>query len=231
MGAKIAILLMGPPGVGKGTQAFHLRRRISGLVHFDTGQEIKRRIDDPAFSSDPIIAREREAYYSHNPNDTKWVADLVCERIRAYAKEGKGIILSGSPRMVHEAERVGAVLWEHYWPKVYLFFLKAGESKEEEGKIAKERALNRLVCENPLCGFPTAEKMAPEVCPECNLGKFMRKTLDSEEGISKRLSWYRSDTLPAMQYLESLGILKREINAEQTEEEILMDILDHLSPM
>lgn len=88
---KGAILLMGLPGVGKGTQAFNLIGSFPNFVHVDTGAEIYRRIHDPTFASDPTVQKQREIYEAGLLNDPRWVANLVVERIHTYASQGKGL--------------------------------------------------------------------------------------------------------------------------------------------
>src|SRR3990172_12149992 len=108
-----AILLMGLPGAGKGTQAFRLAERLE-YAHFDTGAEIYRRVSDPHFANDPLVQEQKELYFGGKLNTPEWVAGLVSERIRFYSERGQGIIFSGSPRSLYEAEAVLPLLEECY---------------------------------------------------------------------------------------------------------------------
>jgi len=214
-----AILLMGINGIGKGTQAFRLVKHLPNFVHFDTGHEIKKRVDDPAFANDPKVVEQKEVYYRGDPNDTVWVADLVCEQIKNYAAEGKGIILSGSPRKLYEASRVGPLLLELFGPRTLIIKLNGTE------EVARERMLSRLVCTNSLCGFTIRKELLLEVCPECGAEKFAPKDLDSEDKIKHRISWYHTQTLPAMAHLYLLGIPITDVDGEKEEEEVFQQVL------
>jgi len=217
---KAAIVLMGLPGVGKGTQAFKLINRFPNFTHLDTGQEIKRRVDDPAFAHDPKVGRQRQVYYRGDPNDTVWVTGLISERIRSSAAEGKGVVLSGSPRKIYEAKRLGPLLKEIYRTQVLVIKLKALE------ETVRERMLRRLVCDNPLCAFPAVRGKAPPLCPQCGEGKFSPKKLDSEEGISHRIGWYHSETVPGLEYLRALGPSVATLNAQDGEEEVFLRVVE-----
>lgn len=219
MTEKAAILLMGINGIGKGTQAFRLNKHLPNFVHFDTGHEIKRRVDDPNFADNPKVKEQREAYYRGDPNDTVWVADLVCERIRAIADQGKGIILSGSPRKLYEAQRVGPLLLELFGSRVLIIKLNG------TGKTARERMLNRLVCTNSLCGFSARKSDPPESCPECGTADFAPKALDSEQMITYRIGWYHTQTIPALLHLYLLGVPIEDVDGEGEEEEVFGQVL------
>lgn len=217
--SKVAIILMGPSGIGKGTQAFRLIQRFPNLIHFDTGQEIKKRVDDSAFSTDPKVSEQREVYYRGDLNDTVWVAELVCERIRSYAENGKGVVLSGSPRKLYEAQQVGPLLQELFDPRVLLIKLNAAD------ETVKTRMRSRLVCNNASCGFPATKELAALPCPQCGEGWLTPKTLDSKEGIQKRIQWFYKETIPAISHLYLLGIPSVDVDGEGREEEVFGRIL------
>ncbi|PJC23242.1 hypothetical protein COV28_01065 [candidate division WWE3 bacterium CG10_big_fil_rev_8_21_14_0_10_48_23] len=220
---KGAILLMGLPGIGKGTQAFKLVKQFPNFLHFDTGAEIFRRINDPHFSSDKVVGEQKKVYEAGLLNDPRWVAKLVEEQIRFYAREGEGIIFSGSPRTLYEAKKIIPFLCEVYG-KEHVLVLLLTTSEE----IAKKRSLNRLVCDNPKCRYSTTKKYSGERCPNC--GKkfpFAKEQKGEDWKISTfetRLRQFYERTLPALNYLRSLGLVE-EINGEKSKEEIFQKVL------
>jgi len=219
---KGAILLMGLPGVGKGTQAFNLIGSFPNFVHVDTGAEIYRRIHDPTFASDPTVQKQREIYEAGLLNDPRWVANLVVERIHTYASQGKGVIFSGSPRTLYEAETIAPLLFEVYGrDRVLVLTLSTAE------ETARRRAFNRLTCPRRECRYPTTRDHAGERCPHC--GEILAADQESEAWkatkIDERFREFRQRTLPALDYLASLGLVEI-IDAEGTREEVSTMVLE-----
>lgn len=221
---KGAILLMGLPSIGKGTQALKLVERFPDFAHFDTGGEIYRRINDPAFAGDPNVQEQKKIYESGILEDPQWVAKLVAERIRFYTREGKGIVFSGSPRTPYEAETIAPILFEAYGrDHVLVLVLSASE------KTAAKRSRNRLVCSNRGCRYPTTKEHAGERCPQCGEKLPTAEEQKGEEWkvatLETRLKEFRERTLPALEYLLSLGIATEVIDAEKPPKEIFVDVL------
>jgi len=214
---------MGLPGIGKGTQALKLVERFPNFMHFDTGGEIYRRINDPAFANDPRVREQKRIYESGVLNDPRWVAKLVEERTRFYAREGEGIIFSGSPRTLYEAKKIIPLLCKVYG-KEHVLVLLLTTSEE----TAKKRGLNRLVCSNPECRYPTTKKYSGKRCPNC--GKrlpFAKEQKGEDWKTSKfetRLKEFYERTLPALNYLRSLGLVE-EINGEEAKGEVFQKVL------
>src|SRR3989338_8038671 len=100
---KIAVILLGPPGSGKTTQAQRLSEEF-GLIHFNTGEVIKDTINDPANKNNPKMQHEKELYESGILNSDDWVTDLVIRETEKIENSGKGVVFSGSPRRLMEAE-------------------------------------------------------------------------------------------------------------------------------
>ncbi len=216
-----AILLMGLPGAGKGTQAFRLAKRFPNFVHFDTGGEIYRRVTDPAFAEDPAVQKQRAIYFAGKLNTPTWVAGLVVERLRHYSKEGKGIILSGSPRTLREARTIAPQLVKEYGRERILVLVL--EISEEE---ARRRSLKRIVCANPTCRYPTTRDSAGQPCPEC--GQIIPQANDLKETwkisrLETRLAEFQERTLPALEFLRH-RFPTVVIDGSRREEEVFAEI-------
>ncbi len=218
-----AILLMGIPGAGKGTQAFRLTRQFPNFVHFDTGGEIYRRVTDPAFASDPTVQEQKEIYFAGKLNAPAWVSELVAERIRHYAQEGHGVILSGSPRTLPEAQAIAPLLAKAYGHQQVLV-LVLGISEEE----ARQRSLKRVVCANKACRYPTTQAHAGQFCPEC--GQTIPQIGDQKgdewkiSQLETRFAEFRKRTLPALEFLRQ-NFSTVDIDGKQSEEEVFAQIL------
>jgi len=224
---EAAIILIGLPGIGKGTHAFNLADRLSNFLHFDTGAEIYRRINDPAFASDQKVQEQKKIYEAGllvSGTDPQWVADLVTERIHFYAKRGKGLIFSGSPRTLGEARIITPLLLEIYG-KDRVLVLSLSTSEE----TARKRSLGRLVCPNRECRYPTTKEHRGELCPQCGTRFPSAKEQKSEtwkiSKIETRFKEFRERTLPALDYLRSLGLVEV-IDAEGSEGEVSKRIME-----
>ncbi len=197
---KCAIALMGLPGAGKGTQAFELTFLYRGsLIHVDTGGEIYRRIMAPAFANDPTVRQQFEVYFAGKLNDPRWVADLVAERIRFYAGQGKGVVFSGSPRTLYEAQTL-LPLVEEVYGRGRLLVLEMIIPEE----VARQRSLGRLVCGDKLCRYPTTKDKAGRPCPNCGQSLPQEEQKDERwkvEKLGERFREFSEKTLPALEFL------------------------------
>ena len=199
---KIAVLFMGKPGAGKGTQAEILVEKY-GLTHFNTGEIIRHRLANPETDQDK---KEMEIYQSGVLNSPEWVAGLVTETAHRYATEDKGIVFSGSPRTLYEAERLIPQLIADYGKdKVIAIYLDIDDHH------AVSRNSGRLTCDG--CGFtttvPAGELQAKigTVCPKCG-GKFIQRAIDTAEKIiEKRLPEFMGRTLPTIELMRKEGIV------------------------
>lgn len=218
-----AILLMGIPGAGKGTQAFRLMQHFPNFVHFDTGGEIYRRITDPAFANDSTVQEQKEIYFAGKLNTPAWVSKLVAERIRHYAREGHGVILSGSPRTVTEAQAIAPLLSKVYGRRrILIMVLRVSEEE------ARQRSLKRVTCTNKACRYPTTPDHAGQPCPKCSqVIPQMADQKGEEWKISRletRFAEFRERTLPALEFLRQ-RFSTADIDGERSEEEVFAQIL------
>ena len=97
-----AIIIYGPPGAGKGTQA-NLLADVSGMLHFDTGKYIEQVVHDSANRKNKIIQREKINFDSGKLCTPAWVLKITIDKIKELSRAGFGLVFSGSPRTVFEA--------------------------------------------------------------------------------------------------------------------------------
>ncbi len=224
----IAIIIYGPPGSGKGTQAQLLADKL-GLIHFDTGRYLEQIIYNPINARNKIIQAERKLFDSGMLLTPSWVLKILSEKTKKISKSGFGIVFSGSPRTLYEAfgdkkiKGLVDVLEKHYNKKnILIFKIDVPES------ASVKRNSNRLICS--VCGTQVLSKLLNfktfklSMCPFCG-GKFYRRTLDNPETIKIRLKEYNERTLPTIKKLEKRGYKIIRINGKSVPSKVNKSIL------
>ena len=206
-----AVIIYGPPGSGKGTQAELLARKFN-FIHFDTGRYLEGIYRDPKQQKNPLISREKKLFDSGKLNTPTWVLKVVSEATRRIAKAGFGIIYSGSPRTIFEAfgdrnhKSLLSTLIKLYGKK-NIIVVKLNVKNQTSIK----RNSARFVCS--VCGLPVLASARSKKCSFC-AGPARRRTLDKPEIIKVRLKEYRERTYPILKKMRDLGFRIREINGE-----------------
>ncbi len=188
------IILLGPPGAGKGTQAKYLVERY-GFHHISTGDILR-----DAVNKGTDLGKKAKEYMDKG----ELVPDhIMIGLIEEVLPEGN-FILDGFPRTVEQAKALDEMLSKKGMKidKVILF--------DVEDKLIVERLSGRRSC--PSCGAVYHIKYNPpkndEICDNCGV-KLVHRSDDTEEVILKRLEVYRKQTAPLIKYYEERGILKR----------------------
>jgi adenylate kinase len=200
------IVLLGPPGAGKGTQATRLAERY-GLAVIGTGDLFR----DQVARGTPL-GLEAKAYMDRG----EYVPDEVAVRMVFQRLEEpdarEGFILDGFPRTVPQAEALERALSEAGRP------LDAALNFTIADDVAVRRLTERLVC--PSCKSLYNLSFKPPrvegVCDVCGHELQLRSD-DDETTIRHRLEVYREQTQPLVQYFRERGLL-RDIDAEASEE-------------
>lgn len=217
------IIIYGPPGSGKGTQAQAAAKHF-GFEHFDTGRIIEKTVHNPAKQDDSVIQRERRNYEQGILCTPEWVTEIVREEIIKTQQAGRGLVFSGSPRTLYEAEQLIPLLEELYGKEnIYVLELVI----KPETTIFRNS--HRRLCKQ--CGFPllySPENEKLEKCPQCAGELFIRPD-DKPEIIKVRLEEYQSRTKPIYAYLEKRGIKVIKIDGEPGVEEVTQNILKLLA--
>jgi adenylate kinase len=191
MVSKVAIIIYGPPGGGKGTQANLLADHL-GAIHFDTGRYLEEYVNDPKNKKSKIVQREKKLFDSGKLLTPSFVLNIVKNKTKTIARANFGIIYSGSPRTIYEAEGLFPILEKLYSKEnIFVFILKV------PAEVSIRRNSNRMVCS--ICGYTLLSHYYPvknpKNCPVC-AGKFYRRTLDKPEVIKVRLKEYENRTKP-----------------------------------
>lgn len=216
---KIAVMVFGPPGSGKGTQADLIADHYD-LIHFDTGKVIERTVHNPRNAGDPVIRREKENFDTGILCTPEWVLMLVGEKIKEIAGHGdKGLVFSGSPRTIYETEgdkeknTPGIISFlEKIFDKENIFALRLDIS-EKSSIFRNSHRRVCAACQKPLLYIPENERLTH--CSICG-GKIVTRTLDTPETIKVRLEEYKNRTKPIFDYIERRSILIISIDGEPT---------------
>ncbi|PIR88730.1 MAG: hypothetical protein COU09_00665 [Candidatus Harrisonbacteria bacterium CG10_big_fil_rev_8_21_14_0_10_44_23] len=218
MNKKIAVVIFGPPGSGKGTQADLLAEKF-GLNHINTGKLIEKVVHDPQYANNEKIQDERKKYDSGVLVSPSWALELVSRFVNEYAAEGKGVIFSGSPRTMDEAKGMdgnpGLIeVLEQVYGKEGVFPFEIKLSNESSIR----RNSSRWIC------IPTGKPVRDP--SECD-GEVQKRTDDKPEVIKDRLVEYETRTLPVVEEFNRAGLKVFEIDGEPEVEEVHKQFMSH----
>ena len=218
--SKLATIIYGPPGAGKGTQAQLLADRFN-LIHFDTGKYIEQLIHNPLFSNNPIIKKQRKLFETGFLAEPSWILKIIYNKTLNIFRAGFSIVFSGSPRTLFEAKGDNKqegllVLFERLYGKknILVFHLKVAP------QTSIFRNSRRLVC--PICGAMPI-KFKKISCPICG-GRLKHRVLDKPETIKVRLKEYHERTEPIFKLMKSRGYKIIDINGEPLPFEVFKQI-------
>jgi adenylate kinase len=197
---KIVVVLYGPPGAGKGTQANLLANKLD-IVHFDTGRFLESIVHNPRRQKQAFVRRERKLFDGGQLMTPRFVTGEVIRETRRMAEAGEGIVLSGSPRTMYEAEKEYPVFNRLYGRKnVFIFAL------DVPAMHSMHRNSARMICSS--CGYMLLTAFYPakhaKACPVCG-GKFYKRSLDNPEVIRIRLQEYEKRTFPIFEFAKKRG--------------------------
>lgn len=208
------LVLIGPPGVGKGTQAALLESRL-GLKQLSSGVIFRAEIE-----AETDLGRLAQSYIDRGelvPNGI--TIEMMAKRIRSDEVRKKGFMLDGFPRTLRQAEALDKMLVEMEMA------LDEVVSLEVDEDTVVHRLSGRMGCTK--CGELYHRDSKPPkregLCDKCNSPLFVR-TDDQPETIRERLRVFRENTQPVIDYYESKGILNR-IDGSKDPEEVYEDIL------
>lgn len=196
-GRALRLVLLGPPGSGKGTQAELLASRL-GFVHYSTGEVFREQI-----SRGTELGRQVERYVTSGalvPDEL--VLAVVAEFVREHARSS--IAFDGFPRTVPQAVGLDELLQElgSRVDRAVLIDLNAEEVVRRLSSRRQCRKCSRIY------NLSFSPPQNPGVCDECG-GELYQRADDQEETIWSRLKVYAEQTSPLIDYYERQGKLVR----------------------
>ena len=218
MKKNINIIIMGPQGSGKGTQARMLAEKFDMQI-FETGSVLRE-----IASQDTEVGRKIDEIINKKGQFVPW--DLMKKEVFDWGVEkldkNRGIIFDGTPRIIKEIE-----YWDEKLPILnrkidYIFYVDI--SKEESIKRISSRKLCKENNHPLIVGKDLSEEEAK--CPICGSEVYRRED-DTPEKVLKRLEWTKELLSPVIEYYESKDILIK-INGEQGAEKVFEEIVKHI---
>ena len=213
------LVLLGPPGVGKGTEAGLLSQRLN-LDHISTGDMLRNEVKEKT-----PLGREAEDFMAKG----RLVPDaLIMAMVRKRLNQGdklgygRGFVLDGIPRTIAQAEELEDILREIDRPLDFVIDLVAGE------KVLISRLSGRRVCKKcqALYHIINMPSKREGVCDRCG-GELYQRVDDQVETIRHRLKVYQKETFGLKDFYKKKGILLT-INAEGEVEETFVKIKSFL---
>lgn len=210
------LILLGPPGAGKGTQASAIVKRYN-IPHISTGDIFRLNIKE-----NTPLGKEVKSYLDAGilvPDEL--VVDIVKDRLKKSDCEN-GFILDGYPRTINQAEALDKELAKMgiKLDAVINIFLDV--------QLLIERAVGRRLCKN--CGATYHIKFHPPkqdgICDICG-GELYQRDDDKEETVKKRIEVYLTQTKPLIEYYKDKDILVN-IDGAQSIEDTFKEIINAL---
>ena len=192
------IILLGPPGAGKGTQAARLES-TRGMVQLSTGDMLRAAVAQGT----PVGVKAKAVMDAGELVSDAIVSALIGERLDAIAD--RGAIFDGFPRTRAQAEALDFLLGERGRKLDHVIELEVDED------ALVERITGRFSCAN--CGAPYHDLFKqPRVegtCDVCGARDFRRRPDDNVQTVRTRLAEYRAKTAPILPYYEERGLVRR----------------------
>jgi adenylate kinase len=192
------IILLGPPGAGKGTQAGRLQAE-RGMIQLSTGDMLREAVA----AGTPVGLKAKEVMARGEFVSDAIVSALIGERLDASAESGA--IFDGFPRTKHQAEALEILLSERGRHLDHVIELDV-----DEDELVK-RITGRFSCARCGTGYHDQFKQpkVPGVCDACGSTEFKRRPDDNEQTVRTRMAEYRAKTAPILPYYEQRGLVRR----------------------
>jgi len=195
----VVLILLGPPGAGKGTQARMLEERF-GLVQLSTGDLLRAAVA----AGTPAGLAAKAVMESGGLVSDEIVLEILKDRM-AQPDTRQGVILDGFPRTAVQAAALDALLAEAGQQ------VTAAVSLEVDDDAMVDRVSGRFTCAGCGEGYHDQFKQPAKAgtCDKCGATEFKRRADDNAETVSERLRAYHAETAPLIAHYAGHGVLER----------------------
>lgn len=193
------IILLGPPGAGKGTQAARLMTRY-GMVQLSTGDMLRAAVK----AGTPTGLKAKSVMESGGLVSDDIVSGIIGERLDEADTAG-GVIFDGYPRTAAQAHQLDTLLQDRGRTLDHVIELEV----DEDALVA--RIVGRYTCGNCGAGYHDTfhKPRVAGVCDTCAGTEFKRRPDDNEETVRTRMEEYRGKTAPILPIYEARGLVSR----------------------
>ena len=198
MTQSAVLILLGPPGAGKGTQARMLEERF-GLVQLSTGDLLRA-----AVAAGTEAGKQAKAVMESGGLVSDEIVLAILRDRMAEPDTAAGVILDGFPRTAGQAQALDALLAESAMK------IDAAISMEVDDQAMIARVSGRYTCAGCGEGYHDDFKQPARagVCDKCGGTDFKRRADDNAETVGARLSAYHASTAPLIAYYAERGVLR-----------------------
>ena len=193
------IILLGPPGAGKGTQSARLVEKY-GMRQLSTGDMLRAAVK----AQTPVGIKAKEVMDRGELVSDEIVSELIDAELAAMPAD-TGAIFDGYPRTEAQAHSLDSILEKHGRSLDHVIELAVDED------ALVERITGRFTCAK--CGTGYHDKFAQPkiegVCDNCGSTEFKRRPDDNEETVRTRMAEYRAKTAPILPVYEARNIVSR----------------------
>ena len=192
------IILLGPPGAGKGTQAARLQAE-RGMIQLSTGDMLREAVA----AGTPVGLKAKAVMERGELVSDAIVSALIGERLDG--STDRGAIFDGFPRTKHQAEALEILLGERSRRLDHVIELSVDEDQ------LVQRITGRFTCAKCGTGYHDSFRptKVPGVCDVCGSTEFRRRPDDNEQTVRTRMQEYRAKTAPILPFYEAKGLIRR----------------------
>ncbi|MBC7506512.1 MAG: adenylate kinase [Sandarakinorhabdus sp.] len=193
------LILLGPPGAGKGTQASRLVKE-RGLVQLSTGDMLRAAVA----AQTPVGLKAKSVMESGGLVSDEIVSGILSERLD-HEDARRGFILDGYPRTSVQADALDTMLSEKGLTLDHVIELEVNED------ALVDRITGRFTCAKCGEGYHDRHKLpkVTGICDVCGSTEFKRRPDDNADTVRTRMAEYRTKTAPILPHYEARGLVSR----------------------